>query len=143
MSTEDEKAANECWEEYRDNNPPKGQAQFYYKDNEEYWKAGFNRALSHARKKECSIELTCKGGIFECQKEELTARCEKLEQEAQQRILKYGGQGIGQVYGLANCEFCKELTNDYFLIGKSQLCPECFDSFPKSSKAIEAVEKSC
>lgn len=38
----DEKRA---WEAYKEANPPKGQAQFYYKDNAEYWKSGFNSGV--------------------------------------------------------------------------------------------------
>lgn len=36
-----EKLAEEAWCKYRDANPPRGQAQFYYTDNKEYWKAGY------------------------------------------------------------------------------------------------------
>lgn len=34
-------AAEIEWRKYQESNPPKGQAQFYYKDNTEYWQDGF------------------------------------------------------------------------------------------------------
>jgi hypothetical protein len=37
--------AEKYWAEYRDANPPKGQAQFYYADNVQYWKDGFKAGL--------------------------------------------------------------------------------------------------
>lgn len=50
--------------------------------------------------------------------------------EARHQVLRSGGEGIGQVYGLTNCSVCKELTNDYRFVGKGYLCPKCFDEFP-------------
>lgn len=43
----------DAWESYRDNNPPKGQARFYYKDNVEYWKDGFRNAISTLKCENC------------------------------------------------------------------------------------------
>lgn len=40
------------WEKYKDENPPKGQAKFYYKDNAEYFQDGFDAGFK------CHTELT-------------------------------------------------------------------------------------
>lgn len=63
-----------------------------------------------------------------------------LKKKLDDAYLKRGGEGIGQVYGLTNCWRCKSLTNDYVFVGKTQLCPECFDSFPEGveSRAKES-----
>lgn len=45
-------------------------------------------------------------------------------------VLKHGGKSAGHAYGITNCFACKSLANDYYLIGKSQLCLECFEAFP-------------
>jgi hypothetical protein len=37
---------DELWEKYKEENPPKGQATLYYKDNAEYWKAGYDAAMA-------------------------------------------------------------------------------------------------
>lgn len=50
-------AAEAAWEVYKEANPPKGQAQFYYKDNREYWLAGFDAGHAHAvREAEALVE---------------------------------------------------------------------------------------
>lgn len=36
--------AEMAWEKYKDENPPKGNARFYFKDNREYWIDGYNKA---------------------------------------------------------------------------------------------------
>lgn len=38
------------WEKYKDLHPPKGQANFYYKDNAEYFKAGFDASSAEWKK---------------------------------------------------------------------------------------------
>lgn len=61
--------------------------------------------------------------------------------EAQHQVLRNGGEGIGQVYGLTNCSACKELTNDYRFVGKGYLCPNCFDEFPALLAKLDAEIK--
>lgn len=41
-----EELKNEQWEKFKEENEPKGQAEFYYKDNCEYWKDGFDAAIN-------------------------------------------------------------------------------------------------
>jgi len=43
-----EEKRDAAWERYKETNKPVGQAKFYYKDNLEYWKFGWN---------ECTAEL--------------------------------------------------------------------------------------
>lgn len=40
----------EAWEIYKENNPPKGQARFYYKDNSAYWSDGFDAGVAEMQK---------------------------------------------------------------------------------------------
>lgn len=42
---ERDKKRDETWEKFKETHAPKGQAQFYYVDNAEYFKAGFDSAV--------------------------------------------------------------------------------------------------
>lgn len=52
MSKSLEELKNELWEIYKEENPPKGQARFYYNDNCEYWKDGFDAAIKAVSERE-------------------------------------------------------------------------------------------
>lgn len=44
------KAMDEAWEKFKEDNPPRGQALHYYKDNQEYWKSGWESCLEYLGK---------------------------------------------------------------------------------------------
>lgn len=67
-------------------------------------------------------------------KTELLAEIDRLRGENERlsgALLKFGGKNSGHIWGLTNCSCCGELDNDYYFIGKSTICQQCFDSFPE------------
>jgi hypothetical protein len=48
------------WRRYQEGNPPKGQAQLYYKDNAEYWQDGFRAALALMQEREGKLSEALK-----------------------------------------------------------------------------------
>jgi hypothetical protein len=57
-------------------------------------------------------------------------RIAELEAKLSDMALKHGGANAGHAYGPTNCSGCGTLSNDYYLVGKGQLCIECYDKFP-------------
>jgi hypothetical protein len=58
------KRRDEAWENYKEANPPKGQAQFYYKDNHEYWLAGYDQGWADSRGRISRLEKALDLALF-------------------------------------------------------------------------------
>jgi hypothetical protein len=64
-------------------------------------------------------------------RDDLLAEIDRLRAENEKlsgNLLKFGGPGSGQIWGLANCFCCDGLDNDYYFIGHRTVCKTCFDS---------------
>lgn len=42
-----DEAAEKCWETFKELNAPKGQVSYYYRDNREYFIAGYKNCIKH------------------------------------------------------------------------------------------------